>query len=150
LVAVDGSTEAEKALDYAITLTKATGASLGLIHVVQLPHVYSSEWRIPTPVSYNTVEDENQAYRKVIEMSEANGKAMLEMAKAKVKAAGVIADAIMQSGHPAHCIVKVASEKGYDLIVLGSRGNSAIREALLGSVSHHVTQHSKCSVLIVR
>jgi nucleotide-binding universal stress UspA family protein len=86
----------------------------------------------------------------MIEVIDANGKGILAMAEAKVKAAGLSVEKIMKSGHPADRIVKVASEKGYDLIVMGSRGNSGMKELLLGSVSHHVCQRAKCSVLIAR
>ncbi|MGD0425066.1 MAG: universal stress protein [Candidatus Bathyarchaeia archaeon] len=152
LVPVDGSTQAERALDYAIFLAKACGASLGAVHVVQPPTTWpvSPGWSLPTPASYNLVHDERQTYRNMIEVIEANGKGILAKAEAKVKAAGLTVEKIMESGHPADRIVQVASDKGYDLIVIGSRGNSGIKEMLLGSVSHHVCQHAKCSVLIAR
>jgi nucleotide-binding universal stress UspA family protein len=86
----------------------------------------------------------------MIEVIEANGKGILAVAEAKAKAAGLTVEKIMESGHPADRIVKVANDNGYDLIVMGSRENSGIKEMLLGSVSHHVCQHAKCSVLIAR
>jgi nucleotide-binding universal stress UspA family protein len=151
LVPVDGSTQAERALDYAIFLAKACGASLGAIHVIQLPSPWLyPAYAVPTPASYNNVHDEHHTYRRMIEMVEANGNGILAMAEANVKAAGLTVEKIMESGHPAERIVQVASDRGYDLIVMGSRGISGIKEVLLGSVSHHVCQHAKCSVLIAR
>jgi len=151
LVAIDGSTQAEKGLDYAICLAKTCGASLGMIYVAQVPTNWPVRaWTIPTPASYNTVHDERQTYRKMVEIMEANGKNILAGAEAKVKAAGLTSETILELGDPADHIVKVASDKGYDLIVMGSWGNSGIKEVLLGSVSHHVCQRAKCSVLIAR
>jgi len=72
------------------------------------------------------------------------------MAEAKAKAAGLMVEKIIESGHPEDRIPKVASERGYDIIVIASRGNAGIKEALLGSVSDHVCQHAECSVLIAR
>jgi nucleotide-binding universal stress UspA family protein len=46
--------------------------------------------------------------------------------------------------------MKVASKRQADLIVMGTKGLSAIGRALLGSVSTRVVQHSSCSVLVVR
>jgi hypothetical protein len=45
---------------------------------------------------------------------------------------------------------KFESAGGADLILLGSRGLGAWDRFLLGSVSHAVTQHAKCSVEVVR
>ncbi|MGP8070605.1 MAG: universal stress protein [Candidatus Bathyarchaeia archaeon] len=151
LVAVDGSTEAGGALDYATFLAKTCGASLGAIHVIEPPATWAVPpgWSPPTPPD-NLVHDEHQTYRRMIQVIEANGNGILAMAEVKVKAAGLTVEKVMESGHPADRIVKVASDKGYDLIVMGSRGNSGIKEMLLGSVSHHVCQHAKCSVLIAR
>ena len=47
-------------------------------------------------------------------------------------------------------ILDEAEKWGADLIVLGSRGLGALDRFLLGSVSHAVTQHAKCSVEVVR
>jgi nucleotide-binding universal stress UspA family protein len=144
LVPVDGSTQAERALDYAIFLAKNCGGSLGTIHVAQVP----TNWSIPTFYSTDLLDDDRQTYHRMIEVIEANGNDILAKAEAKAKGAGLKVEKIKESGHPADRIVKVANENGYDLIVIGSRGN--IKEALLGSVSHHVCQHAKCSVLIAR
>ena len=147
LAPVDGSIQAERALDYAIFLAKNCEASLGTIHVAQVP----TDWSLPTISSHSTrIDDDRQTYRRMIEVIEANENDILAKAEAKAKAAGLTVKKIKESGHPADRIVNVASENGYDLIVIGSRGNSSIKEALLGSVSHHVCQHAKCSVLIAR
>jgi Universal stress protein family len=46
-------------------------------------------------------------------------------------------------------IVDAAERDGADLVVMGTRGLSGVRSALLGSVSHKVVQHVLCPVLIV-
>lgn len=70
--------------------------------------------------------------------------------KAKVEAAknDVQAEIIYTQGEP-HEILNTAKEKGV-LIVVGSRGISGLKEMMLGSVSHKVSQSSPCPVLIVR
>jgi nucleotide-binding universal stress UspA family protein len=47
-------------------------------------------------------------------------------------------------------ITEEAEEWQADLIVVGSHGYKAFQRMLLGSVSHAVAQHAKCSVEIVR
>ncbi len=47
-------------------------------------------------------------------------------------------------------IVNLAEEIRAGLIVVGSRGRSGIRRALMGSVSDSVVHHAHCPVLVVR
>jgi len=53
-------------------------------------------------------------------------------------------------GNPAEEILRAAEQEPADLIVLGSRGLSAIAQLILGSVATRVARHAPCSVLIVR
>ena len=53
-------------------------------------------------------------------------------------------------GHAVEQIVKVCRENKFDLIVMGARGLSRIKEMLLGSVSDGVTRHAYCPVLVVK
>ncbi|WJK66065.1 universal stress protein [Streptomyces albidoflavus] len=46
--------------------------------------------------------------------------------------------------------VLVDASEGATLIVVGARGHSGIKGAVLGSVSRHVTQHARCNVVVVR
>jgi nucleotide-binding universal stress UspA family protein len=52
-------------------------------------------------------------------------------------------------GNPADEIVAYADSKDVDLIVIGSRGHSAIASALLGSVSRAVLHEARRPVLVV-
>jgi len=53
-------------------------------------------------------------------------------------------------GSPKSVILKEAEAFGADLIVVGSHGYGAVKRFMLGSVSHAVALHAKCSVEIVR
>jgi len=46
--------------------------------------------------------------------------------------------------------VLVAESEDADLVVVGSHGRSGLTAALLGSVSRHVVDHSKCPVVVVK
>ena len=46
-------------------------------------------------------------------------------------------------------IVSVAKE-GYDLLVVGHKGHTALQELFLGSTAKYVVDHVECSVLVVR
>jgi len=47
-------------------------------------------------------------------------------------------------------IERIATEGGYDMVVVGSRGLGAIKGALLGSVSSAVVHHADRPVLVAR
>jgi len=57
---------------------------------------------------------------------------------------------LLIEGHAVEQIVKVCRENKFDLIVMGARGLSRIKEMLLGSVSDGVTRHAYCPVLVVK
>ena len=47
-------------------------------------------------------------------------------------------------------ILKVAEETKADIIVMGTRGLSTLRGAIMGSVSHAMIEKAQCPVLIVK
>ena len=54
------------------------------------------------------------------------------------------------AGHPAGQILKLADERGIDLIAMGSRElGGVLGGVLMGSVSRKVPNHARCPVLIV-
>ena len=57
---------------------------------------------------------------------------------------------MLAEGDPAAMIVDTADRENPDLLIMGSRGLSGIRELFMGSVSHKVSHSARCSVLIVK
>jgi nucleotide-binding universal stress UspA family protein len=64
--------------------------------------------------------------------------------------AGLETHLLLAEGDPASEVVKAARDGGFDLIVVGHRGQSPVRAFLLGSVSDRVVNHAHCSVLVAR
>ncbi|HXJ78263.1 MAG TPA: universal stress protein [Candidatus Methylomirabilis sp.] len=54
------------------------------------------------------------------------------------------------TGPPADTIVRVARERGADLIVMGTHGRTGLQHVLLGSVAEKVVRLAPCPVLTVR
>ena len=71
-------------------------------------------------------------------------------ATAKMKELGIAAEAKTRNGEPAAEIIDEASKADAELIVMGSRGLSGLKQILLGSVSRKVSENASCPVLIVR
>jgi nucleotide-binding universal stress UspA family protein len=70
-------------------------------------------------------------------------------AHAELQKSGIEAEMKVEAGDPAEVILHEARERGVDLIVTGTRGRGPVARALLGSVSHRVTEEAACDVLVV-
>ncbi len=56
----------------------------------------------------------------------------------------------LEMGDTASVILSMAKKESVDLILMGSRGLGAIKEQILGSVSHRVATHAPCPTLLVK
>ena len=136
LVAVDGSTPAEKALDYAIELARKTSNSILIINVIEEFGELMNRWK------------EHDDFVKDLKRERT---AMLDKYESRVKEAGIKNVRIIRAeGNAAEKILQIAEDKKIDTIILGSRGLGTAKEFLLGSVSHNVIHHAKCSVIIAK
>lgn len=139
LLAVDGSDqsyEATQALTHLPTADK-----LVVLHVLDVPNP-AYPMLVPEVARdlYATVEREMRT----------EGRRVLEQALAFLPPHTGPADKRLEIGAPSDVILAVAEAERADLIVLGVRGFGAIKELLLGSVSHRVLMHAACPVLAVR
>lgn len=131
LVAWDDSTHARRALAEAIDLARAENATLALL-TVAAPIV----WPNYVPPSISEAELASGA-EKILEAGEL-------LVPEGIPTTGQIA-----IGHPGTELLDLSTRAQHDLIVMGSRGRSAIRSAVLGSVSHFVLNHAQVPVLVV-
>jgi len=53
-------------------------------------------------------------------------------------------------GEPGKVLVRLATERESDLVIVGSRGLSGVKRVFLGSVSHTILQKVPCAVLVVK
>ena len=74
---------------------------------------------------------------------------MLEVEE-KLKAIPNKTETYVLEGHPAQTIEEFAEQNNVDLIIMGSRELSGLKEIFLGSVSYHVIHQAKSEVLIVK
>ncbi len=136
LLATDGSKDAELAARTAIGLASGTGSELHVVHV---------ELAMPAGLP-PYIPEESEPTRLKREARELPDDQMN-----KITAAGVEdAQAHLRMGGAAEEIVILGEEIGAGLIVVGSRGRSQLRRALMGSVSDSVVCHAHCPVLVVR
>jgi nucleotide-binding universal stress UspA family protein len=144
LLATDGSDRAQKAAQFAVDLAKGFATSLTVLNV-------------STDLSSIALPSEVEAILKEEAMLEQHSPALhadsaLKLVRDTVGAiaskAGVYCSYFQTSGDPYDAIVRFASEKHHDLIVVGSRGLGGFEEMLTGSVSNSVAHHAACPVLV--
>jgi nucleotide-binding universal stress UspA family protein len=133
LVAFDGSDPAKRAFAFALELARRFGAAVTVLAVAQ-------------PAEPSTLVETTAMLDWATEHYEAE----LAALRAQAEEAGVPVESRIAVGHPAEKIVETAVAQGADLIVMGHRGRTRIREWLLGSVSKRVITYAPCSVTIVR
>ena len=63
--------------------------------------------------------------------------------------AGIKHNTIIQTGHVAESISKIAN-KGFDLVILGAKGRSAIADLLIGSVAQRVLATCKKPIMLIK
>jgi len=83
---------------------------------------------------------------------EAEARALVEDGVRRATAAGFEAEAVLVRGRGGGAwreLVEVAEERGGTVVVVGRRGVSRLRSALLGSVSDGAVKHARVPILVV-
>ncbi|MCE7950794.1 MAG: universal stress protein [Xanthomonadales bacterium PRO7] len=87
--------------------------------------------------------------QRVAQIHRENADANLKGTRQLLRRAGVSFDEAHAIGNPAQSIARKAEKEGYDLVLMGSRGRSALQNVLLGSVTSRVLSNCKVPVLVV-
>jgi len=143
LVPIDGSKVSQKAAKYAVELAKQTGASLTLLSVIDKRFIVGQA--VSSAASPTHLKESVEDYLKQSAQASADEIAKVcERNRIRYKAS-------IRTGHPVEEIVNEAAKSKADLIVMGSHGKSALKAAVLGSVTYGVMhKDTKIPVLIVR
>jgi nucleotide-binding universal stress UspA family protein len=144
LVAVDGSENSDRALDFALELAEKFSAAVTVLNVGESPAMGAVPLE-PTSVSGDSMvifaNDLRKFHEEILSKAVAHAK--------KVKPDVAVASRF-RDGDPALEIVAEAKEGGFDVVVVGHRGQSRVRELFLGNISEKVAHLAPCPVVIVR
>jgi nucleotide-binding universal stress UspA family protein len=145
VVAVDGSPLAELALPYVESLGKAPGVELVLINAVPSIEmvVAGSDPGFPGAPSI-AIDAES-----IVESSRREAREYLGRLVNRLKGRGVNAIAEVVDGRAADRIVKLAVDKGADLIAITTHGRGGLGRVVFGSVADAVVRSAPCPVLLV-
>ncbi|MFI8824338.1 universal stress protein [Streptomyces sp. NPDC053431] len=134
VVGVDGSESSLKALKWAARQATVAGDSL---HAV-IGWEYPASWSTLMPGVPPEFDAERLA-RQILDES---------LARALTPETAAATTRTVASGNPAQVLVDQA--EGANLLVVGDRGHTGFKAAVLGSVSSNVTHHAPCPVVVVR
>jgi nucleotide-binding universal stress UspA family protein len=136
VVGVDGSDNSWHALEWAVGEAKLRGATLKIVCAVEDPSStigLGTAFGVGAPMTVDP------------ELFEHAAKNIGEEAASRVK--DVPVTIVAKSDRPGDVLCEESASAS--LLVVGSRGHSAIGSLLLGSVSNFVVHHSTCPVVVV-
>lgn len=133
LVPTDFSESSAEAVRCGVELARERGAALILLHVGEAAAQVATEFPLGLEASLQDAERER-----------------LLRILAPADQIAVRPEFVMCSGAPAEEIVRCASEREVDLIVMGTHGRGGVSHLLLGSVAEKVIRTAPCPVLVIR
>jgi len=134
VVGVDGSPQAERALQHAIEQANAWGAELTAVTGVPVGNAGMLAWLPSTIDREQVLADIGAGMDVLVDRYEAENP-------------GLRIRRIVLDGTGAELLTEFSTAS--DLVVVGSRGRGGFRGLLLGSTSQAVLHHSACPVLVV-
>jgi nucleotide-binding universal stress UspA family protein len=142
LVAVDRHVESHLALRYACHLLEHFDAGVDAIHVKKdVGNIILEDFEVPFL---------RTDHRKKIEGEAKEVEAAITDACEICFAGNVPCEPRILVGDPAEVIIREATDKDVDLVVLGCHSPSALRDVVLGQVHTQVIHNATLPVLIVR
>jgi len=137
LVPIDFSEHSREALDTAIQIAHLFGSTIHLLHCYHIQTAGVSPYGIVLPAGY---------YADIRDAAEKRLNDWYE----KVSAEGIKVESRLSADSPSLAINLAAEETNADLIVMGTRGLSGLKHAMLGSVAERVVRLAPCPVLTVK
>lgn len=137
LFATDFSESSQNAADYAVTLTKLTGATLHVLHVI---NELDEHQRVMIP------KEAFQILEKEVEVQAV--KELEKFCREQTEALRTITYAVV--GAPFKVILEMGKKVNADLIVMGTHGRTGMEHVIVGSTAERVVRRSKIPVLTVR
>jgi nucleotide-binding universal stress UspA family protein len=138
LIPVDGSTNAQRAVDYVIGNIAELKETPQLLLLNVQRNV--AKGNVKMFINQETIND----------YCREQGMAALQTARAALDAAALPYQYHISIGKPAETIVQYANEQSADQIVMGRKGQGGLKSLLLGSVMNMVLQLARCPVVLIK
>lgn len=147
LVALDGSDLAEQVLPHAVALAQKFGATLTLLHALDLPGLLltpvGAPAGVPVAVPVTNPEPIFEAEREAVA-------GYLDAVAERLRPEGVVVECEAPEGSPVEAILARARQLPADLIAMTTHGRGGLGRLVYGSVADAVLRRAPCPVLLVR
>ncbi|GAA0255254.1 universal stress protein [Haladaptatus pallidirubidus] len=144
LVPLDGSPQADQALEYALTVPDVE------INVITIINPFDVDPLTPgyqSPVGKSGMPAYSQEwYEKYWNDAEE----LHEQARERVEEHELPFESVIKMGDPAHQIVEYTADHDIDHIIMGTHGRTGLSHVVLGSVAEKVVHRSPVMVTVVR
>ena len=143
LACVDFSENSAKAVQCALHLAQEDNAALDCLHIYQSAMAMALDYGGMVP-PLPAVGDEESINAWNVELS--------NFLEPLLRSAGdvPVTQEVQERLNIREAIMEHAAATGADLVVLGTRGKSGLREMLIGTTAEKIVQHAQCSILAVK
>jgi len=140
LCPIDLKERSDKAVKKAVQIAHQFGSKITLLNVHE--EFMDKEEREMLRVSVNKMKEK---YKHIAFDSKEEMKAVIH----QLHADDINVDYLLHSGKPEHAIVEVAKQIGPDLIIMCTDGRNSIMNFVVGTITEHVINTSRCPVLVI-
>lgn len=130
VVGYDGSPDAEAALQWAASWTRAHDGTLTIVSVWEWPSFQG------VPIVFGPIDPRQEIKESVETAAAATG-----LPDTRLRT-------VVEKGSPAGTLIDQSRDA--DLLVVGCRGEAGLEKFLMGSVSKQCALHAHCAVAVIR
>jgi nucleotide-binding universal stress UspA family protein len=145
LIGLDGSVRSRRAVGFVSTLSPVPGGRVTLLAVVE-PRSSPSIGRLPASVRTVLAAELAAIDRE----QTAHAQREVSTAARRLRRAGWTVEKVVRRGIPLSELLRTASSKRADIIIVGARGATGLKRLVLGSVAEGTFTHASVPVLIVK
>jgi len=140
LVPIDFSDTSRKAFYVALKYAKVFDADTYVLHVLEPLDTFDSTAKVEAQ-SDQVARVEEGVKRRVNGLFEKSGLAEVDRRRVHI---------LIRAGKPWKEILTTAAEKGVNLIILGSHGQTSFKDVIIGSTTERVVRKAPCHVLCIK
>jgi nucleotide-binding universal stress UspA family protein len=140
---VDFSECSMHALECAMSMAQEADAQLTVVHVIELPP------DVPREVHEN-LPPGPRSLREYIALAEEDRRRRLNDAIPETVRTYCSVETVLTTGKPYRELLRAASDRKADLLVVGIHGRGPVDRLLFGSTAQHLVRQASCPVLTLR